>query len=573
MASVPSPSTSALQAAFASALLDELARAGMRDVVVCPGSRSTPLVLAAVATPGLRVHVRLDERSAGFFALGRALADARPAAIVVTSGTAAAELTAAVVEADLARVPLVVLTADRPPELRGVGAAQTIDQVKLFGGAVRRFEDPGVVRPGSEPSWRALGARLVAAAIVGRGPVHLNLSLVEPLDAAPGDVPPGRADGAPWRATSALTPGTRAPDDALEALTGATLVVAGRGLEDADAVLEAAATQGWPVLADPLSGARRQHPNVVAAADALVGDATLRARLRPDAVVVLGAPHASRALAEALAGWAARVVAVDPRGWPDDPQGLVGDVVAATPGDFARALVATSHVGSPATYLASWRAADDAAQRVFDEQLVAELTEPAVARRLSQAIPADVPLVVASSMPVRDLEWFGAPGSLRVLSNRGANGIDGVVSTTLGVAVGARAVGLLGDLAFLHDVGSLASGLGEHGGSCVLVVLDNRGGGIFSFLPQRQSLPSGTFERLFATPPSVPIAQVAGGFGCEVLEVKDLPSVSDAVTAGLAREGVTVVVARVPDRDENVALHRRLADAARAAAREALGEA
>ncbi|HLK45180.1 MAG TPA: thiamine pyrophosphate-binding protein, partial [Acidimicrobiales bacterium] len=177
MASVPSDGAPAAQAAFAVALFDEFARAGMRDVVVCPGSRSTPLVLAALATSSLQVHVRLDERSAGFFAIGRTLSSGAPTGVVVTSGTAAAELAAAVVEADAAGVPIVVVTADRPPELRGVGAPQTIDQVKLFGSTVRRFEDPGVPRPGADGLWRALAARVVAAALVGRGPVHLNVPL------------------------------------------------------------------------------------------------------------------------------------------------------------------------------------------------------------------------------------------------------------------------------------------------------------------------------------------------------------------------------------------------------------
>ena len=280
MASVPvADGVAAAQSAFALALFDEFARGGLVDVVVCPGSRSTPLVLAAAETQGLALHVRLDERSAGFFAIGRALVTRRPVAVVVTSGTAAAELTAAVVEADLAGVPIVVVTADRPPELRGVGVPQTIDQVKLYGGAVRRVEDPGAIRPSSAPSWRALASRLLSAAVAGRGPVHLNVPLVEPLDATASDVPRGRPHGAPWRTVAAPE---AASAGAFSTLAGARgLLLAGRGAGDPELVLAVAERHGWPLLADPLSGARFEHPCVVATFDALWGIPTCAGRCGP----------------------------------------------------------------------------------------------------------------------------------------------------------------------------------------------------------------------------------------------------------------------------------------------------
>lgn len=571
MASVPPfAGVPAAQSAFARTLFDEFARGGLVDVVVCPGSRSTPLVLAAVDTPALTIHVRLDERSAGFFAIGRALASQRPVAIVVTSGTAVAELTASVVEADLAGVPIVVVTADRPPELRGVGAPQTIDQVKLFGGAVRRFEDPGAIRPGSERAWRPLAARVLTAAIAGRGPVHLNLAFVEPLDAVPSLVPEGRSRLAPWRAVIASEVADAGPFSTLRSARG--LLIAGRGAGDPAAVLAVAERHGWPLLADPLSGARFQHRCVVASFDALAGDAELREALRPDVVVVLGALPSSRSLGDALVEWSPRVLAVDADGAPSDPHGLVGDVIAASPTAWALAAAAIAPLGGPDDYLAAWRAADDAADECFDAACGGELTEPSLARRLVRSLPADVALVVSNSMPVRDVEWFG--GTLdappRVFANRGANGIDGVVSTALGVASGGRAVGLLGDLAFLHDVGALGTGLGDQGGRCVLVVADNRGGGIFSFLPQRRTVSEARFEQLFATPPTVAIGEVASGFGCDVREVKDLGGLSHALDAGLGTDGVTVVVAAVPDRDRNVELHQGLARAAASAARAAI---
>ncbi len=571
MASVPAHDAAEAQSTFARTLLDEFARGGMREVVVCPGSRSTPLVLAALATPSLRLHVRLDERSAGFFAIGRSLATGAPVGVVVTSGTAAAELTASVVEADLADVPIVVMTADRPPELRGIGAAQTIDQVKLYGGAVRRYEDPGCARPGTESTWRALASRVLATAVVQRGPVHLNLPFVEPLDAPATALPAGRADGAPWRAHLRPALGDAGP---LAGFRGRrVLVVVGRGCGDPDAILAAADLHCWPVLADPLSGARREHRRVVTSFDALVADAALRARLAPDVVITIGAPPASRALGDALAAWSARVVAVAHDGWPDDPHGLVSDVVVASPGVWATALSAASPLDGPRDFAEAWRVADDAAQLAFEEGCANAFHEPSIARALTTWLAPDVPLVVSNSMPIRDVEWFGArvPMPPRVLANRGANGIDGVVSTALGVAAGARAVALLGDLAFLHDAGALGDGVGSHGGSCVLLVVDNRGGGIFSFLPQRSSVPTAQFEQVFATPPRSSVASVALGHGAAVHEVKDLEMLRVALDAGLAADGVTVVVASVPDRDRNVEVHRELADRARGAARAALG--
>jgi len=568
--SVPSgDAIGAAQRAFADTLFDELARGGLHDVVVCPGSRSTPLALAALSSPRLSVHVRLDERSAGFFALGRAIATRAPVAIVVTSGTAAAELHAAVVEADLARVPLVVLTADRPPELRGVGAPQTIDQVELYGTSVRLYEEPGVIQAASAPRWRPLASRALGAALGALpGPVHLNLAFVEPLDTAPGEVPTGRAGGAPWaRRTEHARPAE--PDESLEGRR--VVVVAGRGIDDADAVLAAASTRGWPVLADPLSGCRTTDRVAVAGFDALARDEVLRDALSPEVVIQLGAQPASKALAEAIEAWDARVVAVEPTTRLQDPRGVVTRVVSATPGAWARAQGAGPP--GPSGFLSAWRLADDAAQGALDATLATRgCCEPAVARALSAQLGDDVTLVVSSSMPVRDLEWFGARRvrAQRVVSNRGANGIDGVVSTVLGVSLGSAAVGLLGDLAFLHDAGALADALGGAAGRCVLVVVDNAGGGIFSFLPQRDTVPDAAFETLFGTPPRASVARVAEGYGAHVTAPEDLDALLGDVDDGLARGGVSVVVVSAPSRDRNVEIHRELVEAATAAAREAL---
>jgi 2-succinyl-5-enolpyruvyl-6-hydroxy-3-cyclohexene-1-carboxylate synthase len=577
--------TAAAQSAFCIALFDELARGGMLDVVVCPGSRSTPLVLALARERQLRMHVRLDERSAGFFAIGRSIESSRPTGLVVTSGTAVAELMAAVVEADLSGVPLVVISADRPPELRGVGAPQTIDQVKLFGSAVRRFEDPGTLRPGAMSSWRALAARVLAAAVELRGPVHLNVPFVEPLDEPPSEVPAGRPGTRPWRRhlhpqnsldhhSALVVRGGDTSPEPLSLLEVSGLLVAGKGAGEATALCAAASGLGWPVLADPLSCARLDDPHVVAGFDALLRDRTLRDGLRPEVVVVLGSLPASRALADALAAWGSRIVLVSDGSRPHDPAGLVSDVVVASPGDWTSAVAggAGSTPASGTALLEHWRAADAAVQASFDTSCAQEFSEPGLARLLTKEL-LEVPLIVSNSMPVRDVEWFGAksPTPVRTYSNRGANGIDGVVSTALGVACGGRAVGLVGDLAFLHDAGSIADGVGAGEGRCVLVVPDNDGGAIFSFLPQRSSVDPEVFERAFGTPPRVRAADVAAGYGAEVATVKDYDALRSAIDGGLERDGVTVVVADVPDRDRNVELHRSYAEAGATAARRSLG--
>jgi 2-succinyl-5-enolpyruvyl-6-hydroxy-3-cyclohexene-1-carboxylate synthase len=578
------------QAAFAATLVDEWVRAGVRHAVVCPGSRSTPLALAVAAEPRLALHVRLDERSAGFTALGIGAATGRPAVVVVTSGTAAAELHAAVVEADLGRVPLLVCTADRPPELRDVGAPQTIDQTHLFGRAPRWTADPGVPDEASRPTWRSLASRAVAEAVAGPrgpGPVHVNLPFREPLlgDAARGGLPVGRPDGAPWHRVEAARP---APSPALVAdlvtsggftPVGRGLIVAGAGCGDADAVLSLAEALAWPVLADPRSGLRRTGARVVSAADGILRSHRFADAHRPDVVLRLGERWASKVVTAFLAG--ARTVVVDPHGWTD-PERSAALVVRSDPTAFCRAVtdaVEDGHGRSAGTrrWAAAWDAAERRARRAVDEAMAVGArgpgsgpTEPTLAARVVAAVPDGSALVVSSSMPVRDVEAFGGPrnGPPCVLANRGANGIDGVVSTALGVAL---AVGpttaLVGDLAFLHDASALV-GPAAARPPLTVVVADNGGGGIFSFLPQAAHLDPERFERLFGTPQGADPAAVARGFGWEVVEVggeaRRGGSEDWTATLGAAladHRGARVVVVRLPERHANVAAHDRLSAA------------
>ncbi len=575
----PASSRSAdVQAAFASTLVDEWIRCGVVHAVLCPGSRSTPLALALAAQPAVRVHVRLDERSAAFVALGIGLATGGPALVLTTSGTAAAELHAAVVEADAARVPLLVCTADRPPELHDVGASQTIDQTHLYGRAVRWFCDPGVASDASRSTWRSLAARCVAEAVAGPtgpGPVHLNLPFREPLVGDPGrgvGVPPGRPAGAPWHVVEAATAASTSAGAAPSVTRG--LVVAGAGCGDPEAVLALATARGWPVLADPRSGARTGAEAVVATADAFLRSPSFASGHLPDLVLVLGERWASKVVngfVSQAARSGAEVVVVDPTGrWPDPIRDAVR-FVRAGPTEVCRAWAEQGGDRDPA-WLEGWRSAERSARGVLTDALCAgPLTEPSLAHHLPACLPSGGTLVVSSSMPIRDVESYALPvgPGPRVLANRGANGIDGVVSTAIGVALASSTptVALVGDLTFLHDASALAYGA-ETAVDLTVVVADNGGGGIFSFLDQAGALDGATFDRIFGTPQAVDVVSVARGFGWGVTDLA--VGVGPAELTAALRDrtghgGRSVVRVALPSRDENVAIHRRLHEAVVAA--------
>jgi 2-succinyl-5-enolpyruvyl-6-hydroxy-3-cyclohexene-1-carboxylate synthase len=563
--------------ALARVLVDEFVRCGLAEAVVAPGSRSAPLAMALwdrAAAGGLRLHVRTDERSAAFLALGLAKASRRPVVVVCTSGTAAANFHPAVIEAGESGVPLLVLTADRPPELRGTGANQTIDQLKLYGTAVRWFCEAGVpeARAGMNGYWRSLAAQAWAHALGAAGgfagPVHLNLPLRDPLvpDApgtgAPGTGAPwpepldGRAGGAPWTrfASSQLGGVLELP------WTERGAVVCGDGDYDAGPLLRLAEDAGWPVLAEPSSGARR-GPNALRAYSYLLASPEFTAAHRPDVIVSAGRPGLSRGQLAFLRGGLDGpgrhvVIAQGAQRWAD-PARSASDVAAEV-------RVSGGH-RSGCEWLEAWRHADALAGAAADEILgqLTEPSEPAVARDLAAALPGGALLWVASSQPVRDLDQQMAPrDGLRVLASRGASGIDGLVSTAIGAALahaasgGGPAFALLGDLAFLHDVGGLVLGPAEARPDLCLVVINNDGGGIFSGLEQAAF--DGPFERVFGTPHGrliEPYARAAG------IPYRLLDSPDDLAVTG---EGLRIVEVRT-SRDAQAALRRRMQQAAVAA--------
>jgi 2-succinyl-5-enolpyruvyl-6-hydroxy-3-cyclohexene-1-carboxylate synthase len=420
-----------------------------------------------------------------------------------------------------------------------VGAAQTVDQAGMYGAAVRLAVEPGVPRADAAHSWRSVAARAVLATSGSApGPVHLNLAFAEPLLGEVGPLPEGRGDGRPWHeGVTGTVEGARITE--LGGRRG--VVVAGRGPVDPGTVHDLADVLGWPVLADPLSGARTDRPATIAGFDLLGRCEAWAADHLPEAVVRVGAPPASKVLANWLEPVPVQVV-VDPTAAFADPQRVATHLLAGVPD-------VTGLAAAPPEWRAAWREADDAVQAVLDSWPV--LSEPTVARTVLEEAST---LVVGSSMPVRDLEWFGATTAGRVVANRGANGIDGVVSTAVGVALaGGPTVGLLGDLSFLHDSNGLL-GAADRGLSLTLVVVDNDGGGIFSFLPQATELGPDEFEQLFGTPHRLDLVAVARALGAEAAEVATLDELRKALVPA---PGVHVVVVPM-DRQANVTAHEEI---------------
>jgi 2-succinyl-5-enolpyruvyl-6-hydroxy-3-cyclohexene-1-carboxylate synthase len=552
--------------AFARTLVDEWTRHGVTDACLAPGSRSAPLALALAGDERIRLHVHLDERSASFFGLGIARATGRPVVLLCTSGTAAANFHPAVLEAHHGRVPLVVCTADRPPELRDTGAGQTIDQVRLFGAAVRWFHDAEVPtdRPGAGASWRALASRAVAEATgPAAGPVHLNLPFREPLVPTGDELveAPGRSDDRPWTASA---PGVRAPSvemlDALAHLVADRprgLVVAGWGAGvRPSTLLRFAEVAGWPVLAEPLSNLR--VPGTVAAYDPLVRVPGFTDAHQPDVVLRIGAPTTNKPLTQWLAPEVDQVV-VDPDGAWLDPLHAASGRMVADPELLLGALADAVDVMVDDDWVQRWARVDAAARTAIDT-LVDGWSEPfegRIARDVVRATPSGASLVVASSMPVRDVESFAAArDGLTFHANRGVNGIDGFVSTALGVAAASDGptVALVGDLCFLHDANGLL-GASERGVDAAFVVVDNGGGGIFSFLPQAD-LPE-HFEALFGTPQAVDLGALAAVHGIPVRDVSTADELEPALLASVTAGGVRVVRVRT-DRATNVTRHREV---------------
>jgi 2-succinyl-5-enolpyruvyl-6-hydroxy-3-cyclohexene-1-carboxylate synthase len=557
------------------AFVDELARCGMSAACTSPGSRCAPLVLTLAREERLRCYSHIDERCAGFFALGLAKASGLPVAVACTSGTAVAELLPATIEAREARVPLLLMTADRPPELRENGAGQAIDQLKLFGDAAKWFFEVGMhdASPARLRWMRTLACRAYWTALEGRpGVVHLNFSLREPLvtDELLSEDDSGRPDGRPYVSRPHTRLVASAKDSALhDLLSGAQrgVVVAGRHERNTPLGKVAAAfaqAAGWPLLADPLSGARR-GPAAVAHYDALLREESFAHWAVPDLVLRVGDLPVSKHLRTWLAGLdGVRQVALDPEGAWQDPSSVLSHCLAVDPIEtLTQATDALPPVDED--WPASWRSADELAAEAILGILNSDgLDEPSVAVELGVLLPQEATLFVASSMPVRDIEtfWPVRDDPPRVLCNRGANGIDGTVSSAFGVtaAGGGPVVLLTGDVALAHDIGGLlaASRLDL---KLTIVLLDNGGGGIFDFLPVSSAAmaqQNDIYTRHIATPTGLDFAKAAALYGMAHERADTTIAFRAAMEQALSPKAGSTIVHVHTDRARNVELHRRV---------------
>jgi 2-succinyl-5-enolpyruvyl-6-hydroxy-3-cyclohexene-1-carboxylate synthase len=562
--------------ALASAFVEELARGGLRRVVISPGSRSTPLAVALWREPAIETTVIVDERSAGFLALGAAQATGEPVALLCTSGTAVANYHPAVYEADESALPLVVLSADRPPELRGIGAGQTIDQIKIFGSSVRWFcevgthdaDDKGLLH------YRSVACRALAAARgeTRPGPVHLNLPWREPLapvavEGAVTATDPLALQGRDGRPLTAVTRIDLEPSSFLldevaghigDAISG--VIIAGRQLDPElrEPLTHLARASGFPILAEPTSQLRcgpHDRSRVVTTYDQLLRDERFARSVVPELVLRFGEMPTSKPLRTWLAASGADQIVVDPLGGWNEPSRQAAAILRADPTELAAGWAArleSEERGEPQ----AWLAAERAARGALEGELAADgpISEPALHLALGRAHRDGDLVYTASSMPIRDQEAFlGAEeADVAFLCNRGANGIDGLVSSGIGAA---RASGrpttiVTGDLGLLHDLGGLAA-LRDTSTPVRVVVIDNGGGGIFHFLPQADALEGEEFEALLGTPRGVDVARAAALFGLPHHRLESLAELPVALATG------TGLIEVRTDRHTNVEAHRR----------------
>lgn len=568
---------------YVGAFVDELSRSGVKHVCFCPGSRSAPLAMRLAGHPGFRLWQHLDERSAAFFALGLAKAHRQPVVLLCTSGTAAANFFPALVEAHYSRAPLIVLTADRPPELRDFGAPQTIDQIKMYGPYAKWFVEMALPEATADVLRyvRTVACRAVAeAAAPPAGVVHLNFPFREPLVPVPAQVSfgedereafEGRADGRPYAVVAsgllAAFPSGR-ETLATELLPGKRgLIIAGpqTDLDFPVAVTHLATVLGYPILADPLSGVRcgpHARDHVIDAYDAFLRDPATVERLAPEVMLRFGAMPTSKPVLQYLQRYAnVRQILVDEGGGWRDAARLASDVIHADARLFCEGLTHPQTSTLPhSEWLTLWGDLNQRTRRAIAAQ-IEQFDEPFEGRvftELAACLPEKATCYLSSSMPVRDLDTFfpGDGRAIRFLSNRGANGIDGVVSSALGASAvtGEPLALVVGDLAFYHDLnGLLAAKL--HHLRATIILINNDGGGIFSFLPQAAHPEH--FELLFGTPHGLDFRPAAEMYGAAFHQPRTWDEFRSAVKRGLQSDGLTIVEVRT-NRESNVVMHRQV---------------
>jgi 2-succinyl-5-enolpyruvyl-6-hydroxy-3-cyclohexene-1-carboxylate synthase len=583
----------AVQTLWARAFLDELARSGVRHLCLAPGSRSTPLVMAAASDDRFRTWVHIDERSAGFFALGIGKATGRPAGVITTSGTAAANLLPAAIEASQSGVPLLLLTADRPLWLRGGDANQTIEQQGLFGSYVRATFETGQSDVRGLRRIRTIACRAVGASTApDAGPVHVNLALTKPLEPSEmteeelanvrsGDAlgVDGRPDGEPMVRIAARSsdPAERDRERLLGQIAASRrgVIVAGPAVDPGalgPALCRLSGATGYPLLADPLSGARfgpQFGARTICSYDLFLRDAEVRKALEPDLILRVGpSPTSSGALRYLEDQGAAplSILAAEGR-WADHLWGASTYVTGDLPSLVGRLADGIAERPASPDWTHAWEELDAAAGEAV-EAAAEGFFEGHVLASVANATPEGAVLFVSNSMPIRDLDSFGGKSETprEVFGNRGASGIDGIVSTALGISAGRegqRVVAVLGDLAFLYDSAGLIAAK-KYDLDVVFVVIDNDGGGIFNMLPIAEHEPH--FTPYFATPHGLDLGRIADLYGLPYRWADGASEFGSALGAALASEGVSMLVVRT-DREQNQRRHEEMIEAVRRATR------
>ncbi|MGG3450692.1 2-succinyl-5-enolpyruvyl-6-hydroxy-3-cyclohexene-1-carboxylic-acid synthase [Domibacillus aminovorans] len=553
--------------------IDSLNRSGVEYAVISPGSRSTPMAILMEEHPDLTTFIQVDERSAGFFALGLAKSTQKPVALLCTSGTAAANYMPAVAEAAISRVPLIVLTSDRPPELRDVGAPQAIDQIHLYGHTAKWFAEMAI--PESTENAlryvRTQGARAVFEATAAPGgPVHLNFPYREPLLPDYDGIYERIYIPAPIR----LITGKQMPDeqqmneiaDTIHVEKG--VIVAGElvNMNALSAILSLSEKRGWPIIADPLSQLRK-NADVMDSYDAFLRDDDIKDALKPEVIIRFGALPVSKSLMLYMERHSnVPHVIVDTDGGWRDPFHLATHMVRVNEAAFCIEMMKRLPEQS-SNWTTCWQKVNAAARTVMKE--ADGMDEGALFSRFLQAVPEGASIFTGNSMPIRDLDSFLFAGEqhVRLYGNRGANGIDGLVSTALGIAAsGENVYAVIGDLSFFHDVNGLL-GAKMNRLSMTVLVMNNDGGGIFSYLPQ--SGEKKHFERLFGTPTGLKFEHAAALYGCHYVRIDSGDQLAKELNE--SRDGVTILEA-FTDRAANTSVHRTLWKEAIQQAKQALEE-
>lgn len=556
--------------AYLSSFITGLIRSGVQDFVISPGSRSTPLAVLAVQNKNLNVFVNIDERSAAFFALGLAKASGRPVALLCTSGTAAANYYPAIIEANLTGVPLVVLTADRPHELRNVGAPQAIDQLHLYGNHVKSFTEMAIPELHENMLIYAEKTALKAvneAETKPKGPVHLNFPLREPLMPDMDNIPNDRTQAPALVNTGYYTlPETKLTQWAAKLSTVKKGIIICGPMDNSDfssAILTFAEKLGFPVLADPLSQlrSRQDHENIIIDSyDAILKSKENREKLKPELIIRFGGMPVSKSLTFFMREWKdIDHVIIDGGFMWRDPHHLATDIIYSDEALFCKQIVDKLHKPQYKPWLDTWNRLEKITKDTISFYMNAEddLNEGKVVYELSKIIPTKSTVFVGNSMPIRDVDTFfhQTQKDVRIMANRGANGIDGVVSTALGASVYQRPLYLLiGDLSFFHDLNGLLAAkmykLNIH-----ILLINNDGGGIFSFLPQANEAKH--FELLFGTPTGLDFEHAVKMYGGKYKNIADWTEFEQAIKQTSHQEGLNVIEIQT-DREKNAASHRQI---------------